>query len=99
MCVSTPGTGEPWPKGWEWEPMPFGYSEGWPVGPCPEGDKLAGCEPSPELMATAAVELQAVNYLPFALVLGVTVVGVAVFLVAVLRVKTLEDPKSALHVE
>ena len=99
MCVSTPGTGEPWPKGWEWEPMPFGHSEGWPVGPCPEGDKLAVCEPSPELIATAAAELHAVKYLPFALVLGVTVVGVAVFLVAVLRVKTLEDPKSALHVE
>ncbi len=98
MCVSTPGAGAPWPKGWEWEPMPFGRSAGWPVGPWPEGDKLAGCEPSAELIAAAAAELQSVNYLPLALVLGVIVIGVAVFLVAVLRAKAPADPQSALYV-
>ena len=67
MCVGTPGAGEPWPSGWQWEPMPFGNSEGWPLGPWPEGDKLAGCEPSADLMAAAAAELQAVGYLPLAL--------------------------------
>lgn len=95
MCVSTPGTGEPWPKGWQWEPMPFGHSQGWPVGPWPEGDKLDGCEPSAELIAAAAAELQAVTYLPFALVLGVIVIGVAFFLAAVLRAKAPEEPKNA----
>ncbi len=97
MCVSTPGTAEPWPKGWEWEPMPFGHSDGWPVGPWPEGDKLTGCVPSAKLIAAATAELQAVNYLPFALVLGVVVVGVTVFLVAVLQAKGLEDPKPTAH--
>lgn len=99
MCVSTPGTGEPWPKGWAWEPMPFGHSEGWPVGPWPAGDKLAECVPSAELIAAATAELQVVNYLPFAFVLGVLVVGVTVFLVAVLQAKVPEDAKPRSHSE
>ena len=98
MCVSTPGTGEPWPKGWQWEPMPFGGSQGWPVGPWPEGDKLAGCEPSADLIATAAAELQAITYLPLPLVLAVIVVGIAVFLIAVLRAPAPEEPQNTPHV-
>ena len=85
MCVTTPGEGEPWPAGWQWEPMPFGGSGGWPVGPWPQGEKLAGCEPSTELITAAAAELQSITYLPLALVLGLVVGGVALFLVAVLR--------------
>lgn len=85
MCVTTPGEGEPWPSGWQWEPMPFGGSQGWPIGPWPEGEKLAGCEPSAELITTAAAELQSITYLPLAFVLGLIVVGVGLFIVAVLR--------------
>ncbi|MCY4117915.1 MAG: hypothetical protein OXF55_13595 [Caldilineaceae bacterium] len=85
MCVTTPGAGEPWPSGWQWEPMPFGNNEGWPLGPWPDGEKLAGCEPSADLIAAAAAELQAVAYLPLSLVLGLIVVGVGAFFVAVLR--------------
>ena len=92
MCVTTPGAGEPWPSGWQWEPMPFGNSEGWPLGPWPEGEKLAGCEPSADLVAAAAAELQAVGYLPLALVLGLIVVGVGAFIAAVLRA---EEPANA----
>ena len=92
MCVTTPGEGEPWPSGWQWEPMPFGNSEGWPLGPWPQGEKLAGCEPSADLIATAAAELQAVGYLPLGLVLGLIVVGVGAYFVAVLRA---EEPSAA----
>lgn len=97
MCVTTPGAGEPWPAGWQWEPMPFGNGQGWPVGPWPQGDKIAGCDPSADLIAAAAAELQAVNYLPLALVLGLIVVGVAAFLVSILRAKAPADPKAAPH--
>lgn len=90
MCVSTPGTGEPWPSGWQWEPMPFGDSDGWPLGPWPDGEKLVGCEPSAELISAAAAELQAVTYLPLTFVLGLIVVGVAVFLIAVMRAQAPE---------
>ena len=92
MCVTTPGEGEPWPSGWQWEPMPFGNSEGWPLGPWPEGEKLAGCEPSADLIAAAAAELQAVGYLPLGLVLGLIVVGVGAYFIAVLRA---EEPSAA----
>ncbi|MEM7532007.1 MAG: hypothetical protein AAF639_07520 [Chloroflexota bacterium] len=85
MCVTTPGQGEPWPSGWQWEPMPFGGSNGWPIGPWPEGPKLPGCEPTAELVSAAAAELQAITYLPLALVLAIMVIGVGAFFVAVLR--------------
>ena len=91
MCVTTPGEGEPWPSGWQWEPMPFGNSEGWPLGPWPEGEKLAGCEPSADLIAAAAAELQAVGYLPLGLVLGLIVVGAGAYFIAVLRA---EEPSA-----
>ncbi|MEM7347600.1 MAG: hypothetical protein AAF485_25470 [Chloroflexota bacterium] len=94
MCVTTPGSGEPWPRGWEWEPMPFGHSQGWPIGPWPDGEKLAGCTPSSDLIATAAAELQAITYLPFSLVLGIIVVGVAAFLTAVLRAPALPETQA-----
>ena len=90
MCVTTPGEGEPWPSGWQWEPMPFGGSGGWPIGPWPAGEKLPGCEPSTELIATAAQELQAITYLPLPLVLGLVVVGVGLFVAAVLRAEVTE---------
>ena len=72
--------------------MPFGNNEGWPLGPWPQGEKLAGCEPSADLIATAAAELQAVGYLPLGLVLGLIVVGVGAYFVAVLRA---EEPSAA----
>ncbi|MEM7028865.1 MAG: hypothetical protein AAF629_04685 [Chloroflexota bacterium] len=85
MCVTTPGQGEPWPKGWDWEPMPFGNSGGWPIGAWPEGDKLEGCEPSNELINIAATELQAITYLPLMFVLGLIIVGLAIFIGSILR--------------
>ena len=56
-----------------------------------------GCDPSADLIAAAAAELQADNYLPLALVLGLIVVGVAAFLVSILRAKAPADPKAAPH--
>lgn len=85
MCVTTPGEGEPWPSGWQWEPMPFGGSNGWPIGAWPEGEKLAGCEPTAELISTAAAELNAITYLPLFFVLGLLIVGVGAFAVAIIR--------------
>ncbi|MEM7119548.1 MAG: hypothetical protein AAF614_44465 [Chloroflexota bacterium] len=92
MCVTTPGEGEPWPKGWQWEPMPFGNNEGWPIGPWPEGEKLASCTPTNELIANAAAELQAVTYLPLALVLGLMIVGLVLFFTAVYRAPQQANP-------
>lgn len=53
---------------------------------------LAGCEPSAGLTAAAAAELQAVGYLPLGLVLGLIIVGVGAYFVAVLRA---EEPSAA----
>ena len=48
------------------------------------GEKLAGCEPGAELINTAALELQSITYLPLWFVLGLMIVGVAIFIGAVL---------------
>ena len=48
--------------------------------------------PTADLIAAAVAELQAVGYLPLGLVLGLIVVGVGAYFVAVLRA---EEPSAA----
>lgn len=52
-----------------------------------------GClRPTADLIAAAVAELQAVGYLPLGLVLGLIIVGVGAYFIAVLRA---EEPSAA----
>ena len=82
-CASeVPGTATHWPRGWDWEPMPFGGSGGWPVGEWPV-DIGNACHPSPEVIHAAQKEYRTLYFVPLWVPFLVLVGGIVVFAAAI----------------
>jgi len=84
QILSLEASGVPWPKGkrfpkgWAWEPPPFGDKKGWPAGPWPYDSN--DCTVSRAKIDAAATELNSITMLPIQVSLAILFLLVGTFI-------------------